>query len=150
MYAVPTAPSLCVTCEITFNVTSPEKAPAGPVSILFSSVDRTAYVYRNGVQIGRAPADIAAPIANSYVYSALDKTNPDGSHDWSALGSADGSGAPDLKAFSKHLAIAPEFLANARSVVTPGTTLIITNQPVNSSTKSAPGFNILTTAAETK
>jgi hypothetical protein len=59
---------------------TPEKAPKGPVSIIISGADRAAYVYRNGVEIGRSP----------------------------------------------------------------GTTLVITNLPVNAGTHSAPGFNILT------
>jgi hypothetical protein len=131
-------------------VWTPEKAPTGPVSILFSSADRTAYVYRDGVEIGRASADITGGFSGSHAYSALVKTNPDGSHDWSALGSLDGSPSPDLKAFAKRLVIAPEFLANARAIVTPGTALIITDQPVNRTTKSAPGFNILTTNSGTR
>jgi len=131
-------------------VWAPEKAPTGPVSILFSSADRMSYVYRNGVEIGRASAEVTEAYSGSHAYSALDKVNPDGSHDWSALGSFDGSQSPDFKAFAKRLVIAPQFLANARSVVTPGTTLIITDQPVDRTTKSAPGFNILTTDTGTR
>ena len=33
---------------------TPEKAPNGPVSIIVSTADRTGYVFRNGVEIGRA------------------------------------------------------------------------------------------------
>ena len=33
---------------------SPEKSGSGPVSLLVSSADKTLYVYRNGVEIGRA------------------------------------------------------------------------------------------------
>jgi hypothetical protein len=32
----------------------PDKSPRGPVSMIVSSADKTAYVYRNGVEIGRA------------------------------------------------------------------------------------------------
>jgi hypothetical protein len=32
------------------------KAPAGPLSIIISTADRSIYLYRNGVEIGRAPA----------------------------------------------------------------------------------------------
>jgi hypothetical protein len=34
---------------------TPEKEPKGPVSIIISGADRAAYVYRNGVEIGRTP-----------------------------------------------------------------------------------------------
>lgn len=51
----------------------PEKAPSGPVSIMFSSADRQAYVYRNGIEIGRATIGGAGSghIHGSYAYSAL-------------------------------------------------------------------------------
>ncbi len=130
-------------------VWKPEKAPSGPVSILYSSADDQAYVYRDGVEIGRAEVHAvgAKRIAGNYAYAALAQTNSDGSHEWQALGSADDSRAPDLKDLSKHLAIPPEFLAKARAVVSPGTTLIITDQPVNRNTRSSAGFNILTAQA---
>lgn len=127
----------------------PEKSPSGPVSIIYSSADRVAYVYRNGVEIGRAAVGGANTFSGSHAYAALAQVNGDGSREWSALGSADGSRSPDLKALAKHLPIPPEFLANARAVVTAGTTMILTDQPVNRTTRSAPGFNILTTAAAT-
>jgi len=125
----------------------PEKSKEGPVSILFSSVDQRAYVFRNGVEIGRANIGgvEAAKLSGSHVYAALDKVNSDGSHDWQTLGSADGSKSPDLKALSKKLAIPTEFLTQARAIVTPGATMILTDQPVNRSTKSGTDFKILTT-----
>ena len=129
-------------------VWNPEKSPSGPVSILFSSAEQQAYVYRDGVEIGRA--SIGGPNAGrsygNHAYAALNQVDSVGRHEWSALGSIDGSPAPDLKTLSSQLAIPPDFLTKARAIVTPGTTLIITDAPVNRSTKSASGFNILTTA----
>ena len=125
---------------------TPEKSPQGPVSILFSSADRQAYVYRNGVEIGRAQiggVDATFP-SGSYAYAALAATDPDGSHQWQALGSANGSSSPDLRTLAKRLIIPQGFLAQARAVVSPGTTLIVTDQPVNGATHSCSGFNILT------
>jgi hypothetical protein len=50
-----------------------------------------------------------------------------------------------LKDVAKPLGIPPEFDADLRALVTPGTTLVLTNLPVNAAgTKSAPGFDILT------
>ena len=40
--------------SVTGFAWTPEKSPKGPVSIIVSGADRTAYVYRNGVEIGRA------------------------------------------------------------------------------------------------
>lgn len=126
-------------------VWQPEKAPSGPVSLILSSVDQRAYVYRSGIEIGRAKVSGIDQLSGSYAYSALEQTNSDGSREWSALGSASGSRPPDLKRVAKQLVISPEFLNEVRGVVTPGTTLILTNQAVNRSTKSASGFKILTT-----
>jgi hypothetical protein len=129
-------------------VWNPEKSPSGPVSILFSSAERQVYVYRDGVEIGRA--SIGGPEAGhsfgDHVYAALNQVDSIGRHEWSALGSIDGSPSPDLKTLSSQLAIPPDFLAKIRAIVTPGTTLIITDAPVNRSTHSGSGFNILTTA----
>jgi len=130
-------------------VWTPEKSPEGPVSILFSSADSQAYVYRNGVEIGRAQiggVDATFP-SGSYAYAALAITLPDGSRQWQALGSASGSPAPDLKALEKRLVIPQSFLVQARAVVSSGTTLIVTDQPVNGTTQSGSNFNILTTSS---
>ena len=53
----------------------------------------------------------------------------------------------DLKALARQLVIPQSFLADARSVVSPGTTLIVTDQPVNGTTQSGSDFKILTTTA---
>jgi hypothetical protein len=129
-------------------VWTPEKSAEGPVSILFSSADSQAYVYRNGVEIGRAQiggVDATFP-SGSYAYAALAITLPDGSRQWQALGGASGSPAPDLKALEKRLVIPQSFLVQARAVVSSGTTLIVTDQPVNGTTQSGSNFNILTTS----
>ncbi len=129
---------------------TPEKSPAGPVSIIVSSADRMSYVYRNGVEIGRASIGGDTGSYGSYVYSALAQKNSDGSPIWSALGTITGSQPPDIKGLAKRLAIPPAFLAGARSVITPGTTLIITDQPVNDTTRSNTGFNIMTAEAPSR
>ena len=125
----------------------PEKAPSGPLSIILSIPDRLLHVYRNGIEIGRA-----AVLANgldqglgSHVYSALDKIDQNGRREWMSTASFGGVSTPDVKELAKHVIIAPEFLERARAVVSPGTTLIITDVPVSDQTHSGSGFNILTT-----
>lgn len=127
-------------------VWEPEKAPSGPVSILLSSADREAYVYRNGVEIGRASIGGAAAGESygSHVYTALDISGDDGLPQWESLGSIDDRPSPDIGKLRKHLILANGFLADARSVITPGTTLILTDQPVNGKTRSSRDFDILT------
>src|SRR5881296_1993101 len=51
----------------------PNKSPTGPVSVIVSSADKTVYVYRNGVEIGRAGipnVQVVSPL-NDRVFSAL-------------------------------------------------------------------------------
>ena len=57
------------TNNVTLDLT---KAPAGPLSIIVSTADRSIYVYRNGVEIGRAPAAGLDnfKLAGTFVYSA--------------------------------------------------------------------------------
>jgi hypothetical protein len=126
-------------------VWKPAKAPTGPVSVVVSSADGAAYVFRNGVEIGRAPVAGLRRFTGSYVYSALTKVDADGSRDWLTLASVGGR-PPELRDLVKKVGVDPQFLANARALITPGTTLILTDTPVSVSTRSGKGFNILTTA----
>jgi L,D-transpeptidase catalytic domain len=121
----------------------PEKAPKGPVSIIVSGMDRAAYIYRNGVEIGRAPVAGLDRSSGSYAYSALATVDAGGRRDWISIASSSGR-APNLKDLSHRVTIAPDFLANVRALITPGTTLVLTDTPVNARTRSARGFNILT------
>ena len=54
---------------------------------------------------------------------------------------------PNLKDLANRISIDPTFLANARKLITPGTSMIVTDAPVNASTRSSSGFNILTSYA---
>src|SRR5437773_2122494 len=63
---------------------NPDTSPSGPVSLIVSSADKTVYVYRNGVEIGRAGilnSDVVAPL-NDRVFSALHGTDADGHLRW--------------------------------------------------------------------
>jgi hypothetical protein len=70
-----------------------------------------------------------------------------GKRNWISTASVGGR-APNLSNLANEVMIAPEFLSNARALITPGTTLILTDAPVSDRTQSAPGFNILTTKAD--
>ncbi len=122
---------------------APEKASKGPVSIIVSGTDRVVYVYRNGVEIGRAPVGGIERLSGSHVYSALATVDAAGRRDWISIASSGGR-APNLKDLAGRVSIAADFLANVRALVTPGVTLVLTDAPVNASTGSARGFNILT------
>ncbi len=122
---------------------TPEKAPNGPISIIVSTRDRAAYVYRNGVEIGRAPVNGLDRVSGSHVYSALGSVDSSGRRDWTSTASVGGR-APNIKDLANRAAVPPGFLADVRQLITPGTTLVITDAPVNAATHGKPGFNILT------
>jgi len=126
-------------------VWNPAKAPTGPVSIILSATNGAAFVYRDGVEIGRAPVAGLRGFTGSYVYSALNKVDADGRRNWLSMASVGGR-PPDLKAVVKQAEVDPQFVAKVRALITPGTTLILTDAPVSVSTRSGSGFNILTTA----
>ena len=119
----------------------------GPVSIIISSADGAAYVYRNGIEIGRAPVGALHGVQGSFVYSALTNVDAEGRRDWLSTASVGGN-APNLKDLVKQVSVDPQFLANTRALIMPGTTLILTDTPVSVSTRSGSGFSILTTAEE--
>ena len=126
-------------------VWKPEHSRSGPVSIIVSSADEAAYVYRNGVEIGRAPVRGLNGFTGVYVYSALVNVDAEGRHDWFSIANVDGH-APKLKALAKQVNVDPQFMANVRALILPGSTLILTDAPVGVTTRTGSGFNILTTA----
>jgi hypothetical protein len=127
-------------------VWTPEKSPAGPVSVIVSSADGAAYVYRNGVEIGRTPVGGLPVLAGSYVYSALAGIDSEGRHDWLSTASIGGR-PPNIKELVKQVHVDQQFLAAARALITPGANLILTDAPVSANTRSNSGFKILTTTA---
>jgi hypothetical protein len=125
-------------------VWTPEKAPKGPVSIIVSAPDGAAYVYRNGIEIGRSPVGEIGRLSGSHVYSALSSVDASGRRDWISTASVGGR-SPNIQELAKRAAIPPDFLASVRALITPGTTLVLTDASVNPRTHSDRGFNILTT-----
>lgn len=125
---------------------NPDKSPTGPVSVIVSSADKTAYVYRNGVEIGRAGIpnpQVISPLSD-LVFSALQGTDADDHLQWAqvtATGESKSSESIFLAAQKSGLPAA--FLGKAKAVITPGATLIFTDRPVDPSTQSPPNFQIL-------
>jgi L,D-transpeptidase-like protein len=141
-----TNPGLLFSAQGSANtgaVWTPEKAPKGPVSIVVSAADGAAYIYRNGLEIGRSPVGGLGRLSGTHVYSALSTTDASGRRDWISTASVGGR-SPNLKELSQRAAIPPDFLANVRALITPGTTLVLTDAPVNPRTHSGRGFSILT------
>ena len=131
-------------------VWTPEKATKGPVSIIVSARDSTAHVYRNGVEIGHAFIGGLSTrlVSGTHVFSALATVDSEGRRDWLSSTSI-GRRRPNIKDLVKRVTIPPTFRDNVRVLITPGTTLIVTDQPVSGRTHSSPGFNILTAEGAT-
>jgi L,D-transpeptidase-like protein len=142
IFSTATTETFITPAEFTWT---PEKAPDGPVSIIVSTADRTGYVYRNGVEIGRAAIRGVERLSGTHIYAALETVAADGKRNWISKASVGGR-APNLSDLANKVKIAPEFLSHARALITPGTTLILTDAPVSDKTRSGPGFNILTAA----
>lgn len=126
------------------TVWNPEKAPTGPVSIIVSSADGAAYIYRNGVEIGRAPVGGLGGFTGWYVYSAQADVDAEGRRDWlSTVGI--GTPAPNIRDLAKRASVDQQFLDGVRALITLGTNLILTDAPISISTRSGSGIDIHTT-----
>jgi hypothetical protein len=125
---------------------NPDKSASGPVSVIISSADKTVYVYRNGVEIGRAGIpnpQVVSPL-NDLIFSALQGTDADGHLRWAEV-TATGESKSNENIFlaSQKSGLPASFLDKAKAVITPGATLIFTDRPVDPTTQSAPNFQIL-------
>jgi hypothetical protein len=93
---------------------NPDKSPSGPVSVIVSSADKTVYVYRNGMEIGRAGIPNVQVVSSESLFLAAQKSG-----------------------------LSTEFLTKAKAVITPGATIILTDKPVDPTTQSPTGFQII-------
>ena len=136
---------------------TPSKSRSGPFSVLISYADRTAYVWRNGILIGKSPIQIAAG-ANppEGVFMRLEGTErPDSRfpgetmHPWSVLSLNGGNaGGNAVEAIRSQVRFPRNFRENLSSALTPGTILVATRQSSNASTRSARDFTIVAPEAE--
>ena len=125
---------------------NPDKSSSGPVALIVSSADKTVYVYRNGVEIGRAGitnAQLLTPL-NDRVFSALQGTDAGGHVRWIEVTAKGREGASEsLFLPAQKSGLPAEFLADARQVIAPGTTIIFTDKPVDPTTQSHKNFQII-------
>ena len=121
---------------------SPEKSAKGPVTILVSEPDKMVYVYRNGVEIGRSSVR-TIEIKGLHIFSALAGRDDQGRSKWIRVDGKPAANDPNIAEMASKAGIADAFITGVREVVIPGTTLVFTDQPVNTNTQSKPGFKIL-------
>jgi L,D-transpeptidase catalytic domain len=125
---------------------NPDKSPSGPVSLIVSSADKTVYMYRNGVEIGRAGipnSNVISPL-NDHVFSALQGTDADGHLCWvEVTATGKDSSSESLFLAAQKSGLSSNFLAKAKDVITPGTTIVFTDKPVDPTTQSHTDFQIV-------
>jgi hypothetical protein len=125
----PAATPLTPAGTYTWN---PGASPEGPVSIIISTGDQQVVVLRNGVEIGRAHADVQQQTSESQVMTFAGGKDKQ----WIQVGVSDLTGNPaeiisTERVEQMHLPAA--FVANMRSVIVPGTTVLVTQASVSSS-----------------
>lgn len=125
----PAATPLTPAGTYTWN---PGASPEGPVSIIISTGDQQVVVLRNGVEIGRAHADVQQQTSESQVMTFAGGKDKQ----WIQVGVSDLTGNPaeiisTERVEQMHLPAA--FVANMRSVIAPGTTVLVTQASVSSS-----------------
>jgi hypothetical protein len=122
----------------------PERSSSGPITIVVSAADRALYVYRNGNPIGRSGVEIQrGGRLGEQVFSLLEGTTGQQSslapgraaRRWMTVTSS-GRSVPAEK-IAARLRINPEFAHKVYDTIEPGTTVIITDQPVVRSRASA-------------
>jgi len=133
----------------------PQRSPTGPLTVLLSSADRTMYVYRNGVLIGRAPVRISGPDTHlgSSVYKLLagylDAPSPLApnrpARRWMAVGmSGDHGQATVPPNLAGRLRLPPAFAQAVYDQLTPGAVLMTSDQPASRDTRTDRNFVVMT------
>jgi hypothetical protein len=130
MAGVTPAPGSVLTPEGSFTW-NPAAAPSGPVSIIVSTGDQQVVVLRNGIEIGRAHAVVSQQTSRPQVMTlAGGGARPQ----WIQVGVSDltGESAEIIsteRVEQMHLPAA--FVAGMRSVIAPGTTVLVTQAAVD-------------------
>jgi hypothetical protein len=119
----------------------PESSPAGPVSLVLSVADGNVIVYRNGIEIGRARIAVKDPLQGTHAYivaqgyMAGEVPQVPGTHmpNWITIGipghDAD-AGRPVDAGLVDRVAAPSAFMAQVLPLLTPGTVLLATDQPI--------------------
>ena len=134
----------------------PEKATEGPISIIMSREDRRVLVYRNGVEIGRSKLAIDQPKqpfgTHAFIMqeglgigsSPILKSAP--AHRWLAVGipgHASEHGQTLNPAHAGRIQMPPNFAKALYEILTPGTTLLVTDAPILEQQTTGVALNIM-------
>jgi len=114
----------------------PERSRTGPITMLVSAADRTIYVYRNGEPIGRAAIEVNGRLGG-HVFTLLEGVTAEESalapgraaRKWMSVQSDAASRDDDASQLAKRVRMSPEFAGKVYDTLTPGATIIVTDQP---------------------
>jgi hypothetical protein len=120
----------------------PERSPEGPITIVLSSADHALYVYRNGNPIGRAALEVTGrgltgrERLGSHVFTLLEGSSGQPSQlapgreagRWMRV-SSEGR-AVDADQLTSRIRFNTDFAQKLADTIKPGTTVIVTDQPV--------------------
>ena len=129
MAGVTATPASALSAQGSY-IWNPAAAPSGPVSIIISTGDQQVVVLRNGVEIGRAHADMQQQTSEAQVMTFAGGKG----RQWIQVGVSDLTGQPaeivsTERVEQMHLPAA--FVMNMRSVISPGTTVLVTQASVS-------------------
>jgi len=113
----------------------PERSTGGPMTMVLSGADRALYVYRNGNPIGRAAVEVRGSLGN-HVFTLLEGSTGKASRlapgrqagRWMRVTSE--GRAVDADELAGRIHFNPEFATKVYETIAPGTTVIVTDQPV--------------------
>lgn len=129
----------------------PEKAPTGPVSLVVSSADRKAYVFRNGILIGSSNIQIQDPEQGlgEAVFTRLEGSSEakskfvagQSAYRWMSM-------SREVKTLQQtqiagRIRVAGDFAEKVYSVLEPGSTIVVTDGAADPSRRTESGFTIL-------
>lgn len=128
----------------------PELSTSGPVSIVLSRGSHAVVVYRNGVEIGRARFTIKGDeplVSHALVLTEGPSSGPDpyvpdaSKFRWLRIGVPGHAGEagtqPDEAALAR-IQIPPQFVHQVNEILTPGATVLVTNERLSAQTSGAP------------
>jgi hypothetical protein len=128
---VTAAPAASLSAKGQFTWT-PEASQSGPVSIIISTRDQQVVVLRNGVEIGRAHAVVTQQGDQPQVMTLTGGKIPQ----WIQVGVANLTGEPAEIISTERVEqmhLPADFVAKMRSVIQAGTTVLVTQASVDSS-----------------
>ena len=110
-------------------------SPTGPTSIVISTGDQRVVVLRNGIEIGRAKAVVQQQSSEAQVMTLTQA--PSGQSEWIQVGVTNlaNERAEIISTEGvERMHLPAAFVANMRSIMTPGTTVLVTQASVGDQT----------------